>query len=97
MLLTSADARVALGAANATGCFNSAGTFVSSCGQAYDGVVTLTNNPSVPLNYTKTPVSGAYSDIVSGAPVAEMAPREAVQPISAFCNSCEIGCSALPP
>ncbi len=63
VLLTSADARVALGAANATGCFNSAGTFVSSCGQAYDGVVTLTNNPSVPLNYTKTPVSGAYSAI----------------------------------
>ena len=63
VLLTSADARVALGVTSATGCFNSGGTFVSSCGQAYDGVVTLTDNPSVPLNYGKTPVSGAYSAI----------------------------------
>jgi hypothetical protein len=63
VLLTSADARVALGAAGATGCFNSAGTFVNTCGQAYDGVVTLTNNPGIPLNYTTTPVSGAYSAI----------------------------------
>ncbi|HEX4369050.1 MAG TPA: NF038122 family metalloprotease [Rhodopila sp.] len=63
VLLTSADARVALGAANATGCFNSSGTFVSGCGQAYDGVVTLTDNPNIALNYTKTAVSGAYSAI----------------------------------
>jgi hypothetical protein len=63
MLLTSADARVALGATNATGCFNSVGTFVSSCGQVYDGLVTLTDNPSVPLNYGKTAVGGAYSAI----------------------------------
>jgi hypothetical protein len=63
VFLTSADARVALGASNATGCFNSGGAFVNSCGQAYDGVVTITNNPAIPLNYTTTPVSGAYSVI----------------------------------
>jgi hypothetical protein len=63
ILLTSADARVALGAAGATGCFNSGGTFVNTCGQAYDGVVTLTNNPGIPLNFTTTPVAGAYSVI----------------------------------
>jgi hypothetical protein len=63
VFLTSADARVALGASNATGCFNSGGAFVSSCGQPFDGVVTITNNPSIPLNYTKTPVAGAYSVI----------------------------------
>jgi hypothetical protein len=45
MFLTSADARVALGASAATGCFNSGGTFVNSCGQPYDGVVTITDNP----------------------------------------------------
>ncbi|HEY4174037.1 MAG TPA: NF038122 family metalloprotease [Rhodopila sp.] len=63
ILLTSADARVALGATNATGCFNSSGTFVSGCGQAYDGTVTLTDNPGIALNYTKTAVAGAYSAI----------------------------------
>lgn len=63
ILLTSANARVALGAANASGCFNSSGTFVNGCGQVYDGVVTLTDNPSIPLNYTTTAVSGAYSAI----------------------------------
>jgi hypothetical protein len=63
VFLTSADARVALGASNATGCFNSGGAFVSSCGQPFDGVVTITNNPSIPLNYTKTPVAGAFSVI----------------------------------
>jgi hypothetical protein len=63
VLLTSADARVALGAAGATGCFNSGGAFVNSCGQAYDGMVTLTDNPGIPLNYTKSGVSGAYSVI----------------------------------
>jgi hypothetical protein len=59
--VTSADLRVALGVAGASGCFNSGGTFVNSCGQAFDGVVTLTT--SVPLNYTKTPVAGQFSAI----------------------------------
>jgi hypothetical protein len=65
VFLTSADARVALGASGATGCFNSGGAFVNTCGQPYDGVVTITNNPGIPLNYTTTPVSGAYSVIDS--------------------------------
>jgi hypothetical protein len=63
VFLTSANARVALGMSSATGCFNSGGAFVSSCGQPFDGVVTITNNPSTPLNYSKTPVAGAFSVI----------------------------------
>ncbi len=42
------------------------------------------------------PVSGVDSDSVSWAPVAVIGPREAVQPISASCSSCEAGLSALP-
>jgi hypothetical protein len=61
VLLTSADARVALGFSTATGCFNSSGTFIKTCGQAYDGIVTL--NSGSPFNYTTTPVSGEYSAI----------------------------------
>jgi hypothetical protein len=61
VLLTSADARVALGLTGATGCFNSGGAFVNTCGQAYDGVVTLTT--SFTLNYGSTAVSGQYSAI----------------------------------
>jgi PEP-CTERM motif len=61
--LTSADARVALGFSSATGCFDSAGTYISACGQSYDGVVTISD--SYPLTYTTTPVSGEYSAINS--------------------------------
>jgi len=63
VFLTSADARVALGALNATGCFNSSGAYVGGCGQTYDGVVTLTDNPGYSLNYGTTAVAGAYSMI----------------------------------
>jgi hypothetical protein len=42
------------------------------------------------------PVSGVASVSTSCAPVAAIGPREAVQPISAFCRICEIGLSALP-
>ena len=42
------------------------------------------------------PVSGVDSVSTSCAPVAAIGPREAVQPISAFCRICEIGFSALP-
>ncbi len=58
--VTTADARVALGQ-NVGKCFNSSGTFVNGCGQAYDGVVTL--NTSQPLNYTTAAVAGQYSAI----------------------------------
>ena len=61
VLVTSADARVALGFSTATGCFDNTGTFNSSCGQAYDGVVTISN--SNPFNYGTTPVAGEYSAI----------------------------------
>ena len=50
---------------------------------------------SEPVTFS-VPVSGVVSDSVSCAPLAAIAPREAVQPISAFCRSCEIGLSALP-
>ena len=42
------------------------------------------------------PVIGVDSDSTSCAPVAVMAPREAVQPMSAFCRICDTGFSALP-
>jgi len=42
------------------------------------------------------PVSGVDSDSTSWAPVAEIGPRWAVQPMSAFCRICETGLSALP-
>jgi len=63
VLVTSADARVALGLASATGFYNSSGTFVSAGGQAYDGVITL--NTGLSLNYTTTAVSGQYSAITA--------------------------------
>ncbi|MDR3529927.1 MAG: NF038122 family metalloprotease, partial [Rhodopila sp.] len=59
----SADARVALGLSGHSGCFNSSGTFVNTCGQLYDGVITLTT--SYTLNFGKTPVAGAYSAIAT--------------------------------
>jgi hypothetical protein len=58
--VTTADAQIVLGS-NVTGCFTATGTFNSACGQTYDGVVTL--NTSLSLNYTATPVAGAYSAI----------------------------------
>ena len=42
------------------------------------------------------PVSGVASDNTSWAPVADIGPREAVQPMSAFSRICDIGLSALP-
>ena len=42
------------------------------------------------------PVKGVVSDSTSSAPVAVIGPREAVQPISAFCRICDAGLSALP-
>jgi len=57
---TSAYFRVALGI-SASGCFASSGAFVSTCGQAYDGVVTIGNN----LNDGPTPVAGQYSAIAT--------------------------------
>ena len=63
VLVTSADARVALGVTSDTGCFNSSGTYVESCGQAYDGVITLNN--AISFNYTTTPVAGKYSAIAA--------------------------------
>ena len=42
------------------------------------------------------PVSGVASDSTSWPPVAEIGPRDAVQPMSAFCNSSDTGLSALP-
>ncbi len=61
VLLTNADARVALGASGITPCFNSSGAMVAGCGQTYDGVVTLSNYFS--MNYGTTPVAGQYSQI----------------------------------
>jgi hypothetical protein len=63
VFMTSADARVALGSASVTPCFNSGGNFVVGCGQTYDGVVKLTNNPGYALNYGTSAVAGAYSMI----------------------------------
>jgi hypothetical protein len=61
VMVTSADARVALGLASATGFYNSSGAFFSAGGQAYDGVITI--NTALPLNYTTKPVAGEYSAI----------------------------------
>lgn len=63
--LTSADATAALGQSGFTGCYNTSGTYISSCGQAAYGVVTLTNTPpsGYALNYGTTAVAGAYSMI----------------------------------
>jgi hypothetical protein len=58
--VTTADAQVVLGSST-SGCFDATGAFVSTCGQSYDGVVTL--NTSLPLNYTTTAVAGEYSAI----------------------------------
>ena len=50
---------------------------------------------SEPVTFS-VPVKGVASDSTSWAPVAAIGPREAVQPISAFCRICDTGLSALP-
>src|SRR5712671_623322 len=50
---------------------------------------------SEPVTFSM-PVSGVVSVSVSWPPEAAIGPREAVQPMSAFCNSCDTGLSALP-
>ncbi len=42
------------------------------------------------------PVSAVATDSPSGRPLTASGPRATVQPISAFCSSCEIGLSRLP-
>jgi hypothetical protein len=59
VILTSADGRVALGQSGFSGCFNSGGAFVNSCGQAFDGVMTLST--SFTFNFGKNPVAGEFS------------------------------------
>ncbi len=61
VILSSADARVALGVFGASSCFDSGGNFVASCGAANDGIVTLSTSQA--LNYATTPVAGQYSAI----------------------------------
>ncbi len=61
VIMTSADGRIALGLARDTPCFSSSGTYVNSCNQAYDGVVTIST--SYTLNYGKTAVAGQYSAV----------------------------------
>src|SRR5262249_28539760 len=51
---------------------------------------------SEPLTFS-VPVAGVVSNSASWAPATAIGPREAVQPISAFCRTCETGLSALPP
>ena len=63
VLVTSADGRVALRIPGDSGCFNSSGTYISTCGQAYDGVVTIASNQS--FFYGTTPASGQYSAIAT--------------------------------
>ena len=62
VLATSALFRVALGF-NVTGCFNSAGTFVNTCGQAQDGVITISDGTNLGLNYGTSAVAGQYNAI----------------------------------
>ena len=50
---------------------------------------------SEPVTFS-VPVSGVASDSTSWAPVAVIGPRDAVQPMSAFCRICDTGLSALP-
>src|ERR1039457_2614114 len=50
---------------------------------------------SEPVTFS-VPVSGIASDSISWAPVAVIGPRDAVQPISAFCRIGDTGLSAFP-
>ncbi len=61
VLITSANVRVALGVAGGTPCFDSSGTYHAGCGQAYDGVVTLSTANT--LNFTNVAVGGAYAAV----------------------------------
>ena len=61
VILTSADGRIALGVFGFTSCFNNSGTFIATCQQANDGVITLSSSQS--LNYGATAVAGEYSAI----------------------------------
>jgi hypothetical protein len=63
VILTSADARVALGVFAITGCYDGNGNFVGTCSQPNDGKITLSS--SEPLDYGTTPVAGQYSAIAS--------------------------------
>ena len=58
-------------------------------------IAPVTFADSEPVTFS-VPVSGVDSDKASCAPVAAIGPREAVQPISAFCRICGTGFSALP-
>ena len=60
-------------------------------------------SPSAPVAFADSepvtfsvPVNGVAIVSTSWPPVAEIGPRDAVQPMSAFCSSCEAGFSALP-
>jgi hypothetical protein len=61
VVLTSADGRVGLGLSDFSGCFNSGGAYVNSCGQAFDGVITLST--SFTFNYGKPAVAGQFNAI----------------------------------
>jgi hypothetical protein len=60
-IATTALLRVALGDTNVTPCFNASGSFVSGCGQTYDGVITLSSTQ--PLSYTRPVTAGSYDAI----------------------------------
>ena len=61
IVVPTADLKLGLGLSGITGCYNTGGSFVAGCGQAYYGVVTLTDNTSLGLNYGTTAVAGQYS------------------------------------
>ncbi len=63
--VTYADAKLALGLAGFTGCFTTAGVFNSSCNQAAFGVITLTSNTGLGLNYGTSAVAGQFSMIAT--------------------------------
>ncbi len=63
VILTSADARVALGIFGTSACYDGNGNFVSSCDQSNDGVVTLSSTQ--PLNYGTTAVAGEYNAVTA--------------------------------
>ena len=63
IVATSALFRVGLGNGAVTPCFDATGTFHNTCGQTYDGVITLASNQ--PFFYTGAPVSGKYSAVAT--------------------------------
>jgi hypothetical protein len=60
--VTTAYSQVVL-ALPTTGCFTATGAFVGSCGQAFDGVITL--NVGQPLDYTTTPAGRQFRAIAA--------------------------------